>query len=1210
MAGGGVGPGGTCSIQNQSQNLEEMENHVDLQVHVIFSSMSYSKFCQEQGAKVVRGNKPAYDTKIVLYAGQTWPAETYSYNEDADEVIFIDCGSDKMSQYLKSGKGEEKLTKYVSFAIMRLKDILYRMSKTERKTGKVHCSLIALNPCQKCMFAMSALLGKIISDGAIYNSFVFKVVSQKEYRYTFNWIRNYGWSIDVKYNCLFNPYQARIEAQTSPLERLNDLDRLLGGAEVHFSTLGTNWKKLLLANPAIDVAIGGVMVLEAELRFGKGAELYDTLNNLDLGPDKPYRGNWEDSDKKFVKIPGGGYITYITDPKKPEVWQEADPKDPSKVKEGGHTINKEKWVGEDGKWYIRYRNQVRTYEEWYVEWKVLAHPDDTELKRRVDEAKAEEEKAQIRYDRTAALIAGAKERSADGITHSFINEEIKNLRKNPEYANLTSEQAQQMLAKKGFIPRTEGGDNLLFIDGKYVTESEAGWILDDADKNLKDAKKVREEAEKALELKERSDKLFWLNALQTLFIVPCSICAPFAIVDIALTVAVFHQQGSIRVINGENYWGDNVDKGLLIGTIIFDLASLGPVFMKFKGGMGGKAPQTPTPPRKAPEPSVKSNAKGELDFEDVTEIKQIEYYADGSRIETTIRENGTWEKTVYDAPTEHITNSPEPPKPPETPNVEPPKPPETPNVEPPKPPETPDVKAKAPEGKAGKNKSYLYVDEKGELRVVDEKGKEHKALGVGRSHKQASKDDMFGSLDGVNEKAYVRIEGENGKGHSYVEIKKENAKQIKETWGKKPEKEQVSDAPSTVSEQSQPAPSNTDTPHQSNVSEQSQPAPSNTDTPHQSNVSEQSQPAPSNTDTPHQSNVSEQSQPAPNNTDSSHNTPSETKASPGEQSKIGNETGSSGNDTATVKFEEQNNQTLAEGGDANVTHHLGNNEETLPKITKYLKTGAIKLNNGGEKYLGGIGKALSYYNAYLVVSGDTYIGAGEEYQKSLDFLNENATLNDDLSKASGLLDPENYTEGNNAGGNNAGGNNAGGNNAGGNNGDENYGKKDDFDVIGDASTISVSDAQFIADDTKQSLDSMQRVKNDMGDMYNDYEQMNASANNVLAANDKLQATEEFLSTRKQMSDIIKQKENEGLSSEEAIEAAIRDDKYIKLYQQNIAAMEKIEGKKTETYTVNPDTALDIANAQLQGAQVDLMLQQWMQNEKDKKLEKELSEDRH
>ncbi len=517
---------------NDSQNSqkEEMKQNVDINVQIIFSSMSYMKFCTEQGKELVKASEGGKATELYLQAAQTWPEKTYAYNEGVDEVIFIDCGSDRIEQYLKDGINEKALTKYVSYAIMTLKDMLYRMTVQENKRGNVHCMLLSLHPAQKCMFAMSALLGKVLSYGDIYSAFTVQVCSQPEYRYTFNWISNYGWSLDVIYNAAFNPYEARVETRKSPAQRMDEINSLLGNADTR----------------------------------------YGSMTGLDFNGGKPRRDLWEDKGFKWV----------------PDGYDEN-----GKLKYRKQEIPRNKWVDDNGQYWIRYEGRDYKYEELYEEWRKVKHPNDEELEQRIEDAKANQEAAQKRLDKTNDAIMNSVYNSLSDQTQKFIKEETNHIRSIPEYANKSDKEIQAMLAEKGLIPRTNANDYednyLFYIDGKYVNSDGLDTIRDAAKKNLEDAKEQVKEAEKAKRLKDDSDWLFYLNAAQVILMVPCAVVAPLALIDIGLNIAVFCVEGDMREANGQEFW--DTKSGVITGiTIAIDLVSFVPLFFpkpKVKGNL-------------------------------------------------------------------------------------------------------------------------------------------------------------------------------------------------------------------------------------------------------------------------------------------------------------------------------------------------------------------------------------------------------------------------------------------------------------------------------------------------------------------------------------------------------------------------------------------------------------------------------------------------
>ena len=226
----GVGPGGKSDGNNDKQESETSKEKKDLTVQIIFSSISYYNFVKEQGVQAITSNKPYKVNEPTLHFEESWPPQSYAYEKECDDVIFVDISNEETKLFSSKYKFDDPLMKHVGFAIMQLNDMLLRWTR-QGYYGNVHCQLISVNPCQKNMAAMSALLGKILKDTELYSKFITKVLKQEEYKSTFKWIRTYGWSFFVDYNAAFTPYAAHVENDKSHIQRADDMQRVLGNQE-------------------------------------------------------------------------------------------------------------------------------------------------------------------------------------------------------------------------------------------------------------------------------------------------------------------------------------------------------------------------------------------------------------------------------------------------------------------------------------------------------------------------------------------------------------------------------------------------------------------------------------------------------------------------------------------------------------------------------------------------------------------------------------------------------------------------------------------------------------------------------------------------------------------------------------------------------------------------------------------------------------------
>ena len=225
MAGAGQGASG---IANLFQNLlKKIDRNGDFSVKIIFSSVSMSTLTDWSVEKYVNTNEPNTSSHSVGNLAWSQP-EGDGYTAECDETIFVDCSSNEAEYYKDSDGGESTLRSYISFAIARLADIIYRKTE-DGLNGTVHCILLALHPCQKCMFALSEMMGNSLAYSGLYSSFVGDILSRDEFHFTFRWIQSLGWRFQVDYCGVFDPYKAEGADQKGMAERVKDMEEALDG---------------------------------------------------------------------------------------------------------------------------------------------------------------------------------------------------------------------------------------------------------------------------------------------------------------------------------------------------------------------------------------------------------------------------------------------------------------------------------------------------------------------------------------------------------------------------------------------------------------------------------------------------------------------------------------------------------------------------------------------------------------------------------------------------------------------------------------------------------------------------------------------------------------------------------------------------------------------------------------------------------------------
>lgn len=233
---------------------DEKHQRKDFSVEVIFSSIPYTVFCGWKSEMYVDKRKPNSSKCSVL--DLAWSSPKGNYYGPSDETIFIDCSQNNLDKF-KNVTDDKKLslTAYMSYAITRLKSIINLKSK-DGGYGKVNIKIIAIHPCQKCLFALSALLGKRLPDKGIYKDYISKILKLDEYRFTFRWIQKKGWEFNVQYAAIFDAYLSDIEDMKGNDERVKELkilkekykkgdkDILYNGVTVDYDYIENEYERL------------------------------------------------------------------------------------------------------------------------------------------------------------------------------------------------------------------------------------------------------------------------------------------------------------------------------------------------------------------------------------------------------------------------------------------------------------------------------------------------------------------------------------------------------------------------------------------------------------------------------------------------------------------------------------------------------------------------------------------------------------------------------------------------------------------------------------------------------------------------------------------------------------------------------------------------------------------------------------------------------
>ena len=142
------------------------------------------------------------------------------------------------------------------------------------------------------------------------------------------------------------------------------------------------------------------------------------------------------------------------------------------------------------------------------------------------------------------------------------------------------------------------------------------------------------------------------------------------------------------------------------------------------------------------------------------------------------------------------------------------------------------------------------------------------------------------------------------------------------------------------------------------------------------------------------------------------------------------------------------------------------------------------------------------------------------------------------------------------------------------------------------------DAKNIADNTKGEMTSMEEFGIDKDDeMYQDYAQMNTAANNVLAAEQKVKAVKELKDIENQLGQIADELDN--MDGTEDYYSNFADEyAYLRKKHKDLAGQ---LDPNSDYYKTDVDKIEDIAQAELKGAQNQLLLQQIIQKDHDNKL---------
>lgn len=249
--GGGGSQNYSYSASSESKSKETTKRRHDFSVEVVFSSLPYYVYCGWKSHLFVDKRKPYVAESSLL--NMCWSSPKGNGYGPCKETIFIDCSLNDINTF-SNGK-TVNLTRYLGFAITRLKDLMDQRSK-ENCYGTVNINIIAIHPCQKLMFALAALLGTKLDDSGVYTDYVSQILSKDEYFFTFRWIQQKGWEMKVKYCALFDAYKGHLEDTRGAEDREKELKRIIDnhkrgedkvmydGKKVPFSYVEEEYRKM------------------------------------------------------------------------------------------------------------------------------------------------------------------------------------------------------------------------------------------------------------------------------------------------------------------------------------------------------------------------------------------------------------------------------------------------------------------------------------------------------------------------------------------------------------------------------------------------------------------------------------------------------------------------------------------------------------------------------------------------------------------------------------------------------------------------------------------------------------------------------------------------------------------------------------------------------------------------------------------------------
>ena len=223
----GAGPGGEKKSKKDEKKKKKGKNQKNFSVMVVFSSLSYTQFCEWQAEQFVNKGEPHESKASIL--NKAWSCPDCDAYGPCDETVFIDCGSENISKFKDSDGSELNLTSYLSYAISMIIELLYNRSEAGY-SGVVTFKIIAVHPCQKCLFAMSELLGNPLEREGLYSPFVSHIMCQDEYRLAFLWIQKLGWLFNVEYCAVFDPFESSVADKRGETNRLEEMEKVLSDA--------------------------------------------------------------------------------------------------------------------------------------------------------------------------------------------------------------------------------------------------------------------------------------------------------------------------------------------------------------------------------------------------------------------------------------------------------------------------------------------------------------------------------------------------------------------------------------------------------------------------------------------------------------------------------------------------------------------------------------------------------------------------------------------------------------------------------------------------------------------------------------------------------------------------------------------------------------------------------------------------------------------